>query len=348
MTPSIHYRHIGWVIFNTSLVDGSQGATVGFHSGRYFAGHQHPDQNSFVIHAYGEKLAIDGGYYDWYGSPHFKAYSMTTLAHNTLLVDGAGQAVCKPGADGSVTAYFDSPSYGYTAGDASAPKIYDGRLSRFDRRVLFIKPGFVVVHDLVAAAGKAARFDWMLHAVVPIETEDSGDSFRLACPKAALRGRILAPRGVKLDVTTGFPVEPVDGYSTRPVPPEKYVPEWHLYVTPPQPSAEEEFLAAMQIQRLGEQPEPEATIEPIEASGAHGLRIRVGDRTHLVLSRKGGADGLLRGGGMETDGQIAAVEFAHDGSIVRAMAAGAKKLQYNGRTLLDAGKPQDWSSDRSG
>ena len=69
-----------------------------------------------MIHAYGEKLAIDGGYYDWYGSAHFKAYSMTTLAHNTLLVDGQGQAACKQGADGRILHYFDSPGYGYTGG----------------------------------------------------------------------------------------------------------------------------------------------------------------------------------------------------------------------------------------
>lgn len=345
LTPSIHYRHIGWVIFNTSLVDGAQGATVALHSGRYFAGHQHPDQNSFVIHAYGEKLAIDGGYYDWYGSPHFKAYSMTTLAHNTLLVDGAGQAVCKAGADGRISSYFDSPSYGYTVGDASDPEVYEGRLSRFDRRMLFIKPGFVVVHDVVAAAGKAVRYDWMLHAVTPIETEDSSRTFRIACPRAALRGRFLAPSGVKLKVTTGFPVEPVDGYSTRPVPPEKYVSEWHLYATPLQPTAEQEFLVAMQIQRLGEQPEPEAAIEPIEATNAHGLRIRVGDRTHLVLLRKANANGLLRGDGLETDGQAATAEVGPNGSVLRAMAIGARKLSYHGQTLLDADQPQDWSSD---
>ncbi|NQT17766.1 MAG: DUF4962 domain-containing protein, partial [Planctomycetes bacterium] len=67
LLPSIHYRHIGVVVFNTSLVDGREGTSVAMHSGRYFAGHQHPDQNSFVVNAYGEKLAIDGGYYDWYG-----------------------------------------------------------------------------------------------------------------------------------------------------------------------------------------------------------------------------------------------------------------------------------------
>jgi len=257
------------------------------------------------------------------------------------------QAACQQGADGRIADYFDSPSYGYTVGDASDPDVYEERLSRFDRRVLFIKPGLVVIHDLVASAEKAARYDWMLHAVVPIETEDSNHSFRVVCQKAALRGRFLAPAGVNLDVTTGFPVEPVDGYSTRPVPPAKYVPEWHLYATPRQPTADQEFLVAMQIRRLGEQADAEAIIERIEATGAHGLRIQVGDRTHLVLFRQADATGLLRGKRLETDGQIATVELGPNGSVLRALAIGAKKLSHNGQTLLDAHKPQNWSSDRT-
>jgi hypothetical protein len=317
---------------------------VALHSGRYFAGHQHPDQNSFVIHAYGEKLAIDGGYYDWWGSPHFDAYSMTTLAHNTLLVDGAGQAVRKPGADGRIAHYFDCPGYGYTIGDASAPEIYQGRLSRFDRRILFIKPGFVVIHDSAASAEGAARFDWMLHAVAPIETEDSTRAFRLERPAAALRGRFLVPADVQLNVTSGFPVEPVDGYSTRPVPRDKYVTEWHLYATPQQPGAEQEFLVAMQIQRLGD--EAEAVLEPFEAKAAHGIRIRAGNRMHLVLFRRGDSDGLLRGEGLETDGQVAAIEVGSDGSIYRACAIAAKRLSYDGQPLLSVERHRDWSSDR--
>jgi hypothetical protein len=183
----------------------------------------------------------------------------------------------------------------------------------------------------------------MLHAVTPIETEDSNNSFQVSCTNAALRGRFLAPAGVSLKVTSGFPVEPVDGYSTRPVPPEEYVPEWHLYATPRQPATQEEFLAAMQIQRLAEQPEPEAVIERIEATGAHAIRIQVGDHTHLVLSRKGNASGLVRCDSLETDGQVAAVEIGHDGRLLGAMAVGARKLRYNGQTLLNVDTAQDWS-----
>ncbi len=333
LPQSIHYRHIGWVIFNTSLVDGLQGSTVAMHSGRYYAGHQHPDQNSFVINAYGEKLAIDGGYYDWWGSPHFKAYSMTTLAHNTLLVDGQGQADRKKGADGRVAQYFDSPGYGYTLGDASKPEIYAGKLKQFDRRILFIKPGFVLVHDMVASADKPARFDWLLHAIVPIETDARQKSFVVPCENAALRGRFLSPPDVGLAVKTGFPVEPVDGYSTRPVPPEKYFAEWILSATPKSPSVSTEFLAAMQIQRLGESAEPSAVIESIQAENAHGVSLNRGDATHLVLFRKHAAKGPIRAGQLVSDGDVAAVELTADGQVKRAMAIGATYLRHAGEDL---------------
>jgi len=347
LPQSIHYRHIGVVVFNTSLVDGREGATVAMHSGPYFAGHQHPDQNSFVVNAYGEKLAVDGGYYDWYGSAHFKAYSMTTLAHNTLLVDGEGQAVCTRGADGRVAAYFDSPHYGYSVGDASDPDVYAGRLAQFDRRILFIKPGFLVVHDLVASSGGPARYDWMLHAIAPIRTGSEQGAFSIECENAALHGRFLAPADLDLVAKTGFPVEPVNRYSTDPVLPDKYFPEWILYATPRAPAVESEFLAAMQIQRLGPQAEPEGQIAPIEADAAHGVRLQCGDKTYWVVFRKRDASGPIRCRGLETDGEAAAVELAGDGRLAGGFAASATFLRYNGEELFTSEEPRLWATPLS-
>lgn len=343
LPPSIHYRHIGVVIFNTSLIDGREGVTVAMHSGRYQAGHQHPDQNHFVIHAYGDKLAIDGGYYDWYGSPHFKAYSMTTLAHNTLLVNGQGQADRKQGADGRIKQYFDSPHYGYTVGAASKPEIYGGRLRQFDRRILFVKPGFVVVHDLVASANEPARYDWLLHAIVPIQVDGEQKSFVIPSQEAALRGRFLTPAHLAMEVKTGFPAEPVNRYSTDPVPKDLCFPEWTLYATPRQASHAEEFVAAMQIQRLGDQPEAEARIEPQPAENAWAMRFVCGEATHLIVLRKRDAAGLLRFGDLETDGDAAAIELARAGTVRHAFASHATFLRYRGESLFESPQPSDWS-----
>lgn len=344
LPASIHYRSIGVTIFNTSLVDGREGATVAMHSGRFWAGHQHPDQNHFVIHAYGEKLAIDGGYYDWYGSPHFKAYSMSTLAHNTLLVNGQGQAACTQGADGRTTAYFDAPGYGYTVGDAAQPLIYSGQVKQFDRRLLFIKPGFVVVHDRVASAREAARFDWMLHAIVPITTDASARSFRIPCNNAALQGRFFLPADVTMEVKTGFPVEPVNRYSTNPVPKEQYFPEWTLFARPASEAVETEFFAALQIQRLGDHAEPLAEMTSLESPGARAVRLRCGDRTHLVVFRAPHALGVIRADALATDGDVAAVELDTSTKVVRALAIHATRLTYGEKALHTSPQPADWSS----
>lgn len=338
LPPSIHYRHIGVAIFNTSLVDGREGVTVAMHSGPYQAGHQHPDQNSFVIHAYGAKLAIDGGYYDWYGSPHFKAYSMQSLAHNTLLVNGEGQAACTEGADGRIGDWFDSPAYGYVVGDAADPDIYRGALRQFERRILFLKPGFVAIHDIVATPKEPAAYDWLLHAIAPIRA-DNGGTFAIECPEAALRGRFLVPTPIQAEVTTGFPVEPVNRYSRDPVPKDKYFPEWILHAKPDAASVEQEFLAVMQIQRPGDRPGPVAAIEPLPAENAHAARITLGDGEHLVLFRKRDANGPMRCGDVQTDGTCAAVNFDPAGKPRTAFSAGASYLRHDGRPIIQRPKP---------
>lgn len=334
LPASILYRHIGVAIFNTSLVDGREGVTVALHSGPYQAGHQHPDQNSFVIHAYGGKLAIDGGYYDWYGSPHFKHYSMSTLAHNTLLVNGTGQAACTVGADGAVRDWFDAPGYGYVAGDASDPDIYGGALRRFERRLLFVKPGLVAVQDRVEATQEPSRFDWLLHAIAPFQVEPRTGSFSVAVPEAALRGRFLAPARMEMEVKTGFPAEPVNRYSRDPVPKDRYFPEWILHARPGAAAREEEFCAVMQVQRLGEKQEPEAVLEPVACEQGHAARIQVAGRTHFLLFRRGESQEPLRAADLETDGACAAIELSADGQALRAFLGSGTYLRWRQQDLV--------------
>jgi hypothetical protein len=326
----IWYRHIGWVLFHTNLVDGGRSVDFGMRSGPFFAGHQHDDQNGFVIHAYGEKLAIDSGYYDWYGSPHFEQYSTRTRAHNTVLVNGEGQAHMKRGADGRIAAFYDSPAFGYTLGDASDPEVYEGKLKRFDRRVLIVKPGLFIIHDLLDSAVGPARYDWLVHTVAPVETDAASQSFSLVSGNANLRGRFLAPGDVGLSVTKGFPVEPVDGYSTRPVSPGKYVDEWTLTATPKEKRAEEDFVAVL---RANEGTRAEALdVSMVETGMAFIVKVSGGSPGVVVLRRRG-ATGPIGGEGIETDGDVAAV-FPQGAFLARG-----RRLSLNGKTLITSPEP---------
>ncbi len=308
LPQSIHYRFIGLGIANTSLVDGREGVTVAMHSGPYYAGHQHADQNAFVIHAYGEKLAIDSGYYDWYGSPHFKQYSAQTIAHNTVLVDGEGQAAFTKGADGRMAAWFDGTGHTWMVGDASDPDVYGGRLTRFDRRILFVKPGLVVVHDLLAAPEPAA-FQWLLHTVAPPDLDERSQQLDLTVGEAAMRASFLRPRGLSFTIEDRYPVHPYDGYGTVPVAEDKLAQEWHL-TAEAQPAAERRFLTVFDVRR--ENDAGSAIIREIDCEGGVGLEATEAARATTVLLSGEAEPTRLSGGGIEARAQAASV--SSDGS----------------------------------
>lgn len=339
LPQSMHYRFIGWSLFNTSLTDGREGVTFALRSGPFWAGHQHEDQNSFVLHAYGEKLAIDGGHYDWYGSPHFEKYSVLTRAHNALLVNGKDQDSRKPGADGKILAWLDSVPYGYVVGDASDPDMYQGQLQRWERRALFIKPGFVVLHDNLQAKEAKAKYDWLLHTVAAPKVDAVSQSFALTSGQAGLAGKFLLPRDLKLSVTKGYPVEPVDRYSTRPVPPERYVWEWTLNAAPASGRGAEDFLTVLQVQR-GQAPAAQFAALPTQKGV--GARIVEASQTHLVLFRSPGAVGNLEGGKVQTDAAAAAVTLDNRGNPLRLALIRGTFLRYDNKPLVfTSGGPAD-------
>lgn len=303
LPQSILYRFIGVGIANTSLVDGREGVTVAMHSGPYWAGHQHADQNAFVIHAYGEKLAIDSGYYDWYGSPHFKQYSAQTVAHNTVLVDGEGQAAFTEGADGRMAAWFDGPGHTWMVGDASDPEVYRGKLTRFDRRLLFLKPGIVIVDDLLAAP-EPARFSWLLHTVAPIELDERAQTLTVTSGAASMTGRFLRPADLSFTITDRYPVHPYDGYGTVPVPDDRLAREWHLTADAPA-AATQRFVTAFEVRRSAD--DAPIAIREVPCRGGVGLRITDGPLTTTVALAEDRQPVALSSGDLQATAEAASV-----------------------------------------
>ena len=323
IAQSRHYRHIGLTVFNTFLPDGRENVQVGFHSGKYFAGHQHADQNHFVINAYGDKLAIDGGYYDWWGSKHFMQYSVQTVAHNTVLADGKGQDWMVSGSDGVTTHYFDTANFGFVSGDAK--KVYQRRVSRFDRDLLFVKPDYVFVFDRLAAP-KPTRFSWLMHAHTDAPMAHDGPRFAIARPLAGLAGSVLLPRDALVQVGPAYTSVPVQGYSDTPV--ENRQKEWLFSATDAAPVKKTEFLTAMRISRgPGAKVEKRWTLE--ENSGAVLVK---GADVEVLFSRDPGKTVEL--GKFSTDARCAAVILA-DGKAADWVKIGGTGLTYGGIRLCE-------------
>ncbi|KAF0189870.1 MAG: heparinase II/III family [Desulfobulbaceae bacterium] len=57
------------------------------------AAHGHADALSFSLKAFGEDLLIDPGTYDYFTYPEWRQYFRSTLAHNTMEVDGQDQSI---------------------------------------------------------------------------------------------------------------------------------------------------------------------------------------------------------------------------------------------------------------
>jgi hypothetical protein len=78
-----------------------------------------------------------------------------------VLVNGEGQEIRSARANGRIVSFEDRPSLSYVCGDA-APA-YVGKLDRFNRHVLLLRPGLILMLDDLAAP-EAATYQWLLHA----------------------------------------------------------------------------------------------------------------------------------------------------------------------------------------
>ncbi len=133
--------------------------------------HEHHDQGTFQVAAFGEKLISEAGYADYYTDPHYPTYFMQAPGHNTILIDD--DAFSQPGEAGRYwkalahyprfTAHLLSPRVDYLSADV-APA-YAGRLERFQRQFIFLKPNILIVQDHVQSA-EPHRFEWLLHIPV--------------------------------------------------------------------------------------------------------------------------------------------------------------------------------------
>ena len=161
--------------------------------GRSTANHDHGDAGSFQIY-YKGILAGDTGFYDSYGTDHFKQYHQATIAHNSIVIyrDGAtvgqkvGSAYREPTtydewmSDAYHTANLTGVSYGYMDEAKTAPKYtyisgdiapaYQGVITKGDRRMLAVfdtqnpdVPLYFFVYDNFIGNKNSDAMTFLLH-----------------------------------------------------------------------------------------------------------------------------------------------------------------------------------------
>lgn len=162
------FRGVGWAGLHGDLADVDNDTFFLFKSSPYGSvSHSHADQNCFAIMKGGKALAIPSGYYGpSYGMAHHADWTRSTKANNGVLVNGEGQVIRSAKANGHLVDFEDRKGLSYVSGDATAA--YMGKLNRWVRQVLFLRPGLILMLDDLEAP-ETASFEWMLHAFEEME-----------------------------------------------------------------------------------------------------------------------------------------------------------------------------------
>lgn len=213
-----HDRDLGWVAMLSDVIDFRR---VGVHFKSSWYGdynHSHSDQNSFTIHAYGEPLATDNGYYDYAGSPHASKYADRTHAHNAITYNGGkgqvtGTALKMINAKGKITSFLHGDDFNLSAGDAA--QAYGNAFSKANRYLIYLKPDYVIVVDeLASKSGKPMQFEFNLQGYSKYEVDDAKQTAEVKRGRAKLFATMQYPKTAKTEQFDKF--LDVNGVEYRP------------------------------------------------------------------------------------------------------------------------------------
>ena len=159
------------------------------------AAHRHPDNASFQVCAGGTYLTVDPGY----------EYLKSTANHNTILVDGRGQTgegntwlnvnncLNREKQPLGITAFKDDGDTCHVVADVTGAYDPDLRITRFVRRITYLRPDLIVLHDRIQS-DLPHEYRWLLHTD-PADrfTEMRPGYWRLEAAGAGLDICALAP-----------------------------------------------------------------------------------------------------------------------------------------------------------
>jgi hypothetical protein len=230
------FRDIGWVAMHHRMDDPAEHIMLLTKSSPYGSiSHSHGDQNGFLLHAYGEPLAIESGYYVAFGSTMHMNWRRQTRSTNGLLIDGKGQyagtnKVLCMSASGYIEEVRSTPDCGYSRCNATAAyKEHVPYLEQYVREFYFLNQSYVVIVDYVDLS-QPASIEWLMHTLHPMKL--SGQSFQVGGEKADLSGRFVYSSSGSLSLSqhnTFTDVDPVDL--------EGLPPQWHLHAKSRQASS---------------------------------------------------------------------------------------------------------------
>ena len=294
--------------------------------------HEHHDQGSFLVAAFGEELVAEAGYAHYYTDPHYQDYFTQAPAHNTVLVDG--DPFSQEDYDGRYWTAFQnlpalerhvfSPGIAYLEANLAPAYADASQVTSLKREYLFLAPDVLVVHDRMEAAAPHA-YTWMLH--IPPGAEAS-----IAAGQAVIRRKAAFATLTAAGENTRWTLAP------QPIPTMVYGDFDHVPVEPRRAFRLDSlrqklgnFLVGLRFQKAGQEPSP---LQPLSSASGQGFQLSP-DSVVLFRSRPG----LLTSGDLTADAEALAVKLGN--GVKEIFGAKILSLQGGGQRLLSASAPAD-------
>ena len=329
------YRDVGWAAMYDRFYD-SRSTRLFFKCSPWGShSHAHEDQNSFVIHAFGEILAVDKGYYGYYGDKYHKLICRASKSHNTILVDGKGQGRGIQ-YNGRVIDFFNGDMGSFVSGDATGA--YGGRVDKFIRAVAFIRPNYFVVYDQLEAP-KPSTFSWQLNSFLKMRLNEPDQTVTIHSPGAELKATHLLPGNLRYRQSNVREHPLKSRYN------EAFPEQWTCWCETGEKARDVRFLTLLEAYRADDGPSLRK-IQKVESDGLVGLAFDVGDDNFTVLFQHdvtAPRPGVCRD--IETDAKCVIVRKsrAAPGDLRHFHVAG-RALKIGGETRFTSAEPASFDN----
>jgi hypothetical protein len=300
--------------------------------------HQHADEGSFQVAAFGTELIGEAGYANYYTDPHYPDYFTQAAGHNTLLVDHnsfSQTAIAGRFWRGfeypHFTAELLSPGIDYLSADLTSA--YDGVLANYQREFFFLKPGILIVRDQVRSPAKHT-FSWLLHSPPASTIAHDGHTATIQAKSAGVA--ILALGDNAIWKTAQTPIQSTlftDLDHQHLQPREKFVLD-------SSPTTATQFLVGMEFERGNVDA---SALQPWATATGTGFVAQSSAFPARILFRSG--PGKLAVGTASTDGSILAVSGAP--ASQSWLAIGATEIDGGGAALLHSSLPAEFALEQT-
>lgn len=230
--PVKWFRDIGWVAMHHQMHKPAEQISLVAKSSRYGSvSHSHGDQGAFLLHAFGEPLAIESGYYIAFNSSMHLNWRRQTHSKNAILIDGRGQfadmnKALNIAAKGEVEDAFHLRDYSYVRMNPTQAYLeHVPYLKQYKREIYFVQNAYFVIVDSMDLE-QPARIQWLFHTLYEMELR--GQSFHVHGRKADMEGRFVFSSAGDLALTqsdefTGVDPAEIEGLERH----------WHLRAETP-------------------------------------------------------------------------------------------------------------------